>query len=131
MTTTIIFYVSLAGIVGMLFMKHAEIKGGKPSLLSRTGAGADHAVRAGYQTVRFVISHINVHNGIVAVQWVAYHILSMARATYLYVRELAHSHPHSKKVIDMVTGKGEVSAKGGASFYLKRIGEAGKPEVIK
>ncbi len=86
-------------------------------------------MRVSYLTVRFVISHINVHNGIVAVQWIAFHVLSAARSAYLYFRELAHSHPHSKKVIDMVTGKGEISAKGGASFYLKRIGETGKPGV--
>ena len=123
MTTTIIFYVSLLGIVMMLMMKRAEAKGGTKSLLSRLGARTDHAVYVSYLTVKFVISHINVHNGIVAVQWTAYHILSWTRAAYLRVRDLAHAHPHSKKVIDMVTGKGEVSAKGGASFYLKRIGE--------
>jgi hypothetical protein len=125
MTTTIIFYVALAGIIGMLMMKRAEVKSGNKSILSRIGAGADHFVRVSHLTFRFVISHINVHNAIVAVQWIAYHILSAVRATYLRIRELAHAHPHSKKVIDMVTGKGEVSAKGGASFYLKRIGDTG------
>jgi hypothetical protein len=128
-TTIIIFYVALTGIVLMLVMKRAEAKGGNKSLLSRIGASADHAIRASGDGVRFVISHINVHNGIVAVQWVAFHVLSFVRSIYVNIRELAHAHPHSKKVIDMVTGKVELSAKGGASFYLKRIGETGKPGV--
>ncbi len=127
--TIIIFYVSLAGIITMLLMKRAEVKSGNKSLFSRMGTSTDQAVRLSYQMVRFVISHINVHNGIVALQWIAFHILSVARATYLYLRELAHAHPHSKKVIDMVTGKGDINQNGGASFYLKRISTEGKSAV--
>ncbi|MEI6057383.1 MAG: hypothetical protein WCQ60_00230 [bacterium] len=128
-TTIIIFYIALAGIILMLVLKRAEVKSGNTSILARLGAGADTFVRVTYDTGRFVISHINVHNGIVAVQWFAYHALSALRTIYLRASELAHSHPHSRKVIDMVTGRGELTGKGGASFYLKRIGETEKSGV--
>lgn len=126
---TIIFYVSFLGIIGMLWMKRIEVKREKKSILSRIGAPMDTVVSDVYDSVRFVISHINVHNSIVAVQWVAFHVLSAARRSYMRARELAHSHPHSKKVIDMVTGRGELNQNGGASFYLKRIGEEGKTGI--
>lgn len=110
----------------MLTLKYVEIKRNRKSFLSRLADRTDYIFQAVYSKVRFVASHINKHNAIAVVQWVAFHVLSFFRAIYLYVRELAHRHPHSKKVIDMVTGKGEIRPNGAASFYLKQIAEETK-----
>jgi hypothetical protein len=110
----------------MLVLKHSEIKSGKKSILSRLGDDTDHIFQTAYAKVRFFISHINKRTFIVLAQWIAFHVLSFFRGIYLRIHAAAHRHPHSKKVIDMVTGKGEVDQNGGTSFYLKQIAEETK-----
>jgi queuine/archaeosine tRNA-ribosyltransferase len=126
MIVEIIFFISLVAIIGMIFLKSAEMKSGKKSLLSRAGGTTDHFFHAAYAKVRFTLSHLNKNNGVNFLQWIAYHILSVFHKLFVYIREKAHRHPHSKKVIDMVTGKGEVNQHGGSSFYLKKIAEETK-----
>ncbi len=122
----ITFYVSLIAIILMIVSKHIEIKSGNKSVLSRLGAGADHAVQGVYSKVAFVFSHLNKNTFVHVLQWIAFHALSVLRSVYIDIREKAHRHPHSKKVIEMVTGKGEVKHTGGASFFLKKIAEETK-----
>ncbi|MDB5259566.1 MAG: hypothetical protein JWO73_774 [Candidatus Taylorbacteria bacterium] len=117
----IIFIIALLGIVGMIFLKMQQLKTGQKSVLSKLGEGGDHHVHAAYDKVKFFLSHINKRTGIALMQWIAFHILSWVRNLYLRIREKAHRHPHSKKVIDMVTGRGEVSKNKGSSFYIKHI----------
>lgn len=119
--TIIVFLVALLGIIIMIVLKAFELRSGKKSLLSRIGEGTDHIVHAVYDNVKFCVNHINVHNLIVLMQWIAVHVLSSLRSMYIWLYHLAHRHPHSKKVIDMVRGKGEVDSNGGSSFYLKQI----------
>jgi hypothetical protein len=128
MTSEIIFFIALIGIVGMIFLKSLEMKSGKKSLLSRMGGTTDHFVYAAYEKTRFLLSQINRSNGVKFLQWVAYHVLSVGHRIFVAVREKAHHHPHSKKVIDMVTGKVEVTRNGGSSFFLKKIAEETKEQ---
>ena len=122
-TSTLSFFIALVGIVGMISLKSFEIKRGKKLIFSRLAEKTDHFVQKIYNAVRAFISHLNKHNAIALVQWVAYYILSWLRKMYIHLHTKAHAHPHSKKVIDMVRGKGELPRSGGASFYLKRISE--------
>ena len=122
MTTSIIFYLALFGLVGMIWMKYIETKRSKKYVLSRLADKTDHIVYRTYNGIRYVLSHINKHNAIALAQWGAFHVLSFVRRVYLYIHEMAHRHPHTKKVIDMVQGKGGAKPNGGTSFYLKRIG---------
>ena len=117
---------SLIAIIFMIVAKHIEIKSGKKSILSRLGMGTDHIVQNAYNKVTFVFSHVNKNTSVHILQWIAFHTLSVLRNVYIDLREKAHRHPHSKKVIDMVTGKGEVKHTGGASFFLKKIAEETK-----
>ena len=121
-TTIIIFAIALIGIIGMIILKRAELTSGKKYFLSRLGENTDHIVHAAYDRVYRFFSHLNKNNFISSIQWVAYHVLSWIRGGYIWIRNHAHSHPHSKKVLDMVRGRGEVK-RGAASFYLKRIAE--------
>ncbi len=84
---------------------------------------ADPILRHYYSRFRSFISYFNRKSALALVQWIAYHILSWARAGYIWLHRKAHAHPPSKKVIDMVRGKGESGNIGGASFYLKKISE--------
>jgi hypothetical protein len=120
---TIIFIISLLGIVGMLFLKLHEVKTGKQSLISRLGESTDHHVHDAYDAVKYFISHLNRRTAIAAAQWVAVHVLSWLRSIYHRIYRLAHLNPHSKKVIDIVRGKVEVQRNGGSSFFLKEISE--------
>lgn len=122
----IIFSIALFGIVVMLVGKHSEMKRGKKYFLSRVADNTDHIFQKTYAAVKTVSSHVNKKNAITLVQWIAFHILSFFRRLYLRIREAAHRHPHSKKVIDMVTGKIDVNQNGGSSFYLKQITEEAK-----
>ena len=124
-TATIYFLASFAGIIGMITFKSFELKRGKRLWLSLVAERFDHIVHRAYGNVRTFISYFNRRSAIALVQWIAYHILSLIRSVYLWIREKAHAHPPSKKVIDMVRGKGDVTRNGGASFYLKKISEDG------
>ncbi len=81
----------------------------------------DHKIRGAFGGVRTFFSYFNRKSAVALLQWIAYHILSWIRSMYLWIQEKAHAHPPSKKVIDMVRGKGEVDTTGGASFYLKNL----------
>lgn len=126
MIVEIIFFISLLGMTFMVILKSAELRSGKKSLFSRAGSSTDHLVYAAYGKTRSGLLKINKKNIINFVQLIAYHVLSVAHKAYMYVHDKAHSHPHSKKVIDMVKGKIEVGQHGGSSFYLKQIAEETK-----
>lgn len=115
-----IFYVSLIGIVLMLLLKRKEAMTGHPSLVSRFGQRTDHIFSAVFSAVRRGLSYINKHTFIALAQWLAFHILVHVRRVYVEIKHWALNYSHSRKVIDMVRGKGEVK-KHGASFYLRRI----------
>lgn len=123
MTSTISFFSSLVIIIGMIGLKSIEMRRGHKFFSTRIAEKSDHIFQAIYNGVRNAIAYINKHNAIALIQVIAYHILSWARSVYLRIQAKAHAHPHSKKVIDMVKGKGEVDKNGGASFYLKKISE--------
>ncbi len=119
-TLITIFYVSLVGIVVMLLLKRREAHTGHPSLVSRFGQGTDHIFTAFFGGIGRVASYVNRHTFIALAQWIAFHVLVHMRKVYVEVKHQALANTHSKKVIDMVRGKGEVK-KHGASFYLKRL----------
>lgn len=130
-TPIISFYVSLAGILGMLWFKAMEVRSGKTNWFLRVVNVMNHKVHDGYVWIVKQIRLINKRTAIALVEWIAYHILSWAREVYIWAHKRAHAHPSSKRVIDMVRGKGEVKKNGGVSFYLKSIseGEDVPPEV--
>ncbi|MDP3962299.1 MAG: hypothetical protein Q8Q03_00300 [bacterium] len=108
------FFASFAGIIGMIFWRRMP-----------TVERWDGAIYAAYNRVRKFILYFNKRTAIALVQLIAYHILSWARSAYIWLHRKAHAHPPSKKVIDMVRGRGEVDRNGGTSFYLKKIGKEG------
>lgn len=119
-TLITIFYISLVGIILMLFLKRREVVSGHESIISRFGQGTDHIFAAFFGTIRRGTSYVNKHTFIALAQWVAFHVLVHIRRVYVEIKHRALVNTHSKKVIDMVRGKGEVK-KHGASFYLKRL----------
>ncbi len=131
MTIAIIsFYISYTAIIGMIVYKSTELNSGRKMFLSRWADKTNHKIHTVYNEIRRYISYINKRSALALVQWIAYHILSWARELYIWLHKKAHAHPPSKKVIDMVRGKGDIKRnRGGASLYLKRIGEFGEEEV--
>jgi len=119
----ILFYISLAGIIGMMWHKSFELRNNKRSWFSLFAERFDHRVHAAYASVRTFLSYFNRKTAVALVEWMAVHILSWLRSAYIWMHRKAHAHPPSKKVIDMVRGRGEVESKSGASFYFKRLGE--------
>ena len=130
-TSIISFYISLAGILGMLWFKAMELRSGKTNWVLKAVNIMNHKVHDGYVWIKEKIAMINKRTAIVLIQWIAYHILSWARELYIWAHKRAHAHPHSKRVIDMVRGRGEVKKNGGVSFYLRSIGEGNDipPEI--
>lgn len=123
--TLIIFFLSFAVIIAMIFFKALEIKKGKVSPFVAVTKKVDPLVRREYHRARSFISYFNRRSAVALIQWIAYHVLSWARSCYIWMHRKAHAHPPSKKVIDMVRGRGDVDGVGGASFYLKKISEEG------
>ncbi len=119
-TTISLFYVSLLAMIIMVALKHREAATGHPTIISRMFAKSDNFFTSVFHSIKEGLSYINRHTFISLAQWVAYHILRHVRMWYIEIRHHAHRNPHTKKVVDMVRGKGEVK-KHGASIYLKRI----------
>jgi hypothetical protein len=115
----------------MLGLKVAEIRSNKKTLISKIAEKTDDTVWKYYINTKKILSYINRKSAIALIQWIAYYILSWARRAYIWAHRKAHAHPPSKKVIDMVRGRGEIKKNGGVSFFLKSIssedvGEEGK-----
>ncbi len=122
-TFVLSFYASLIGMLGMISIKAMELRSGRKSLVSRLADKTNHIVHDYYFRVKKFFSYFNRRSAVALVQWIAYHILSWGRAIYIWIYNKAHSHAPSKKVIDMVRGKGDVNRNGGSSVYLKKISD--------
>jgi len=119
-TLIIIFYVSLVAMVAMLLLKRREVLTGRPSIVSKIGAGTDHIFQASFAAVGHGLSYFNRHTFKALAQIAAFHALKFVRRIYVEIKDRFISHPQGKKLIDAVRGRGEVSDTG-ASFYLRRI----------
>ena len=109
----------------MVYNKHYEIRTGKPSFISRWGRKTDVFFDEIFMIVRKGLSYLNRRTFVALVQWIAFHILLRVRAIYVQLKHEFISHPHGKKMIDAVRGRGEIKNHG-ASFYLRKIGEGEK-----
>jgi hypothetical protein len=121
MTATISFFVSFLGIIGMIVLKARRLRMETRSHFKFVSEKVDHKIRAVFASIRTFFGYFNRKSAVALVQWIAYHILSWIRSIYLWLHDKAHAHPPSKKVIDMVRGRGEIEETGGASFYLKNL----------
>src|SRR5574343_22966 len=125
------FYVSLIAIITMISVKSKELKSGNRSFISRFADNTNHLVHDFYNSLKRIVMYINRKNAIALFQWIAYHILTWIREFYIWLRKIAHMHPPSKKVLDLVRGKGEVNKNGGSSIYLKIISDDRSTDVLK
>jgi hypothetical protein len=114
----------------MILLKRREVLSGRRSFISKLGEGSDHIFSALFGSVRKFISYINKHTFIALAQWIAFHILVHIRKVYVEIKHLWIKNTHTKKVLDMVRGKGEVT-NNGASFYLRRIAKVEEKGVEK
>lgn len=119
-TLITIFYVSLLGMMALVLLKRHEVKTGKPSLVSKIGAGSDHIFSAVFTTAGKGISYLNKHTFIALGHLIAFYVLKTLRKPYVEMKHRFISHPQGKKLIDAVRGRGEVTDHG-ASIYLRRI----------
>lgn len=130
-TFSISFYAAFIAMLGMVSFKVFEMHSGKRSWISRVADSTNHIVHAVYDGIKKALSHINRKGAIALIQWIAYHILSWARETYIWAYKKAHAHAPSKKVIDMVRGRVEINKNGGSSIYLKKISDNSEEEALK
>ena len=121
--TIVIFYLSFAFIIFMLLMKRLDLVAGKKYFLTTLADKNDHIFEKLHDDIRTAVSYFNKHTFIAFIQWVAASILSWLRNLYIKLFHIARKYPHSKKVIDMVQGRGEANGNGGASFFLKKISD--------
>lgn len=129
--STILFILSLLGIILMIYLKFFELRTGKELLISKISSNTNHIVHDYFVKVKKFISYFNRKTALALIQWIAYHILSWVREMYIKLRKLAHMHPPSKKVLDMVRGKGEVNMNKGSSIYLKMISSEGDKKDLE
>ena len=128
---TLSFYISFLGILGMFGFKVSEIRSGKKTPLSKLADKTDSNLRKYYYSVKKALSYINKKSAVALVQWIAFHILSRARSTYIWAHRKARAHPPSRKVIDMVRGRVEIKKNGGVSFFLKNISADDTEDEVK
>src|SRR3989344_1500721 len=86
MTIIILFYISLLGMIYMIFLKSGEMNSGRRNILSRLGSGADHIFQSAFQSVGQGISYINKHTFIALAHWLAYHVLVRVRNVYVEIK---------------------------------------------
>ncbi|MBP9701837.1 MAG: hypothetical protein KBD47_02550 [Candidatus Pacebacteria bacterium] len=113
MFTLIIFIASGLGIVALLGHKYFELTTGKKTFISQASTFADEHVT----TSTKVFKMINAQNATKIVAWfIAYGIL-LLRKLFIYIQ----NRSYSKKIVDVVSGKGTDKNTSGASVFLKRI----------
>jgi hypothetical protein len=127
--TALIFYTAIFGLVLMVYLKARRLKLDMRSRWSHLSERVDGKIRRGFAQVMTFLSYFNRKSAAALLEWSAYHALSRIRKAYLWIHQKAHAHPKSKKIIDMVRGKGEVENMGGASLYLKRISRETAPQT--
>jgi hypothetical protein len=118
----IAFYLSFLGIIVMVLLKRYEVNSGKATVVSRIGQGSDHLFHDIFGALKHGASYVNKHSFIAIAQWIAFHVLLRVRNIYVELKDRALSNPHSRKVIDAVRGRGEITPHS-ASFYLRRISD--------
>lgn len=121
-TLIIAFYLSLLGIIAMVLFKRHEVTSGKPSMVSQLGRRSDQLFHTIFASVKHAYSVLNKRTFIAIAQWLGFHVLFHSRKVYVDLKDRALSNPHSKKVIDAVRGRGELTPNT-ASFYLRRISD--------
>ncbi len=119
-TLITIFYASFLAMIAMILLKRREIATGKPSLVSRFGAGTDHVFQALFASVSRGFSYFNRHTFAALAHIAAFHALKRIRGVYVEIKHRFISNPQGKKLIDAVRGRGEI-VDHGASFYLRKI----------
>jgi len=110
-------------MIAMLWMKRLELVSGKKYFLTNLADKNDHVFEKLHEDIRTGISYFNKHTFIAFLQWIAIGLLSWLRNLYIKLFHIAKKYPHSKKVIDMVQGKGQTTSIGGVSFFLKKISD--------
>ena len=119
----IAFYLSFLGIIVMVLLKRYEVNSGKATVVSRIGQGSDQLFHDIFAALKHGTSYVNKHSFIAIAQWIAFHVLLRVRNIYVELKDRALSNPHSRKVIDAVRGRGEITPHS-ASFYLRRISDS-------
>ena len=122
-TLITLFYLSFILMIAMLWMKRLELVSGKKYFLTNLADKNDHVFEKLHEDIRTGISYFNKHTFIAFLQWIAIGLLSWLRNLYIKLFHIAKKYPHSKKVIDMVQGKGQTTSIGGVSFFLKKISD--------
>ncbi len=113
----------------MIGLKAVELKTGKPSLLSRSSHRFNHIIHDFFVKVRRWVSYINRRSALLLVQYVVAHSIMAVHGSFLYTKKKVNSNPHTKKYVDMITGKGVIKRKGAVSIYLKQIKEEEEKRV--
>ena len=114
------FYLSLFGLVLMVWLKRREVRSGQVAVTSKIANKSDVFFHNIFAKISHAFGIVNRQTFINIAQWIAFHILKRIRNVYVELKYKALSNPHSKKVLDAVRGKADINPQG-ASFYLKRI----------
>jgi hypothetical protein len=113
MITLIIFIASGLGIVALIGHKHFELSTGKKTFISHASGYTDAHVHKGTK----VFQSVNMENaGKIAGMIIAYSIVVLKKL-FIYIQ----NRSYSKKIVDVVSGKGVEKNTSGASIFLKRI----------
>lgn len=113
MVTFIIFIVSGLGIVALIGHKHFEISTGKKTFITHASGYTNVHVNKGTKAFQAV----NMENATKIVGWVIAHSILILRKLFIYLQ----NRSYSKKIVDVVSGKGVDKNTSGASVFLKRI----------
>jgi hypothetical protein len=121
-TIFILFYISLAAMIAMVGIKVYETSSGSMFFTTKLGRSIDHVFEGWYAVVRTWWSYVSWYNVQILFWWIVRVVFRFLHISYRYVEKKATNHPRSRKIIDMVKGKGVVPQRSsGASLYLKRI----------
>ncbi len=113
MFTLIIFIASGLGIVALLGHKYFELTTGKKTFISHASTYTNTHVTKGAK----VVKSVNMVNITKIVGWIIAYSIYLLRKLFIYLQNKSYS----KKIVDVVSGKGTEKNTSGASVFLKRI----------
>lgn len=117
-----IFIVAGLGIVALLFHKYFEVYSGKKTFVSNLSDYTNTHVRSGVKVVRSV----NMENAAKIFGWTLAQGIFLLKKMFIYIQ----NRSHSKKIVDIVSGKSVEKSTQGASVFLKRIKDHDRVDLL-
>ncbi len=116
-------------IVTMFILKRYELREGYDTVLAHVRKAGDYRVKVLSTKINYVKNLLN-HRTLMLLGSSFFKWLSGSfHKLHIIIENKLHKHHHSKKIVDMISGRNISYERGGASFFLKNLKNNGNSRM--